>query len=380
MLKPYPLQPLSTRILAISSDFRRVSFLLVAAVMVVFLCGCGSMDSSTRKPRATLLFCGDLMLDWGIMESCDTHGYEYPLEHLSSLLKDFDFCFCNLECVISDTATPRPGKKYIFRASSRYLRVLTSAGISGVTLANNHIMDYGETGLMDTMVHLDAQNILRTGAGTNASNAYRPMVTNIRGIRLAVMGICALRYEESYADSKTAGIARGNISSIAPVLKKYRDWNDIIAISIHWGNEYSDFPEKSQVTLAHQLIDAGADIIIGHHPHVYQGVEIYKNKPILYSLGNFLFGSINEDVRDNIVAGFTVEKNTVKKMVIYTIHGTNDQNNPFRPQQIKGKKAEDVLTHLVNISMPLGSTFPGGAKIKGDAIEYEFKNSPGEPK
>jgi|SRR6056297_206435 len=372
----YQLQQFYTGTQRKSSPLSRVSFLLVTAVLFIFLWGCGSMDSSTRNPRATLLFCGDLMLDWGVMESCDNHGYEYPLDHVSSLLKDFDFRFCNLECVISEDATPRPGKKYIFRAAPRYLRVLTAAGISGVTIANNHIMDYGEKGLVDTTVHLDAHNILRTGAGTDATNAYRPLVTNIRGIRLAVMGLCDLQYEDGYADSKTAGIASGDISSIAPVLKKYRDWNDIIAISIHWGNEYSDFPERSQVKLAHQLIDAGADIIIGHHPHVYQGIEIYKNKPILYSLGNFLFGSTNEDVRNNIVAGFTVEKNAVKKMVIYSIHGTNHQNNPFRPEQLKGEKAETVLSHLVDISKPLGNEFPGRAEIKGDAIVYDFTLSP----
>ncbi len=374
-MKPDQLQQIFTGRIRIPSPYAIISSILLPCILSIFFYGCGSMDSSTQKPRATLLFCGDLMLDWGVMESCDTHGYEYPLKHMSSFMKDFDFSFCNLECVISDDASPRPGKKYIFRAPSRYLQVLSSAGISGVTIANNHIMDYGKKGLVDTTVHLDKYNIMHTGAGINARDAYRPLVTSIRGIRLAVIGACSLRYEDTYADAKTAGIARGTLSSIKPLLEKYRGWNDIIAISIHWGNEYSDFPKKSQVTLARNLIDAGADIIIGHHPHVYQGIEIYNNKPILYSLGNFLFGSTNEDVRNNIIAGFAVEKNTIRKMTIYSIHGTNHRDTPFSPELVTGDEAEAALTHLVNISIPLGKTFPGGAKIEGDTLVYDFTTS-----
>lgn len=344
----------------------------------VLLHACGSIDNTDGDSTANLLFCGDLMLDWGIMESCDTHGYDYPLGKMSSFISGFDFRFCNLECVISENARPRPGKKYIFRASPRYLEVLRSAGISGVSLANNHVMDYGKRGLVDTVTSLNTSGILLTGAGTGVRSAYRPLVTSIRGIQVAVLGLCDLPYEDTYVKSNTPGIARGSDPRVHSIIRKYRKWNDIIVVSIHWGDEYSDFPGRKQVALAHDLIDAGVDIIVGHHPHVYQGVEIYKNRPIVYSLGNFLFGSMNEDVRNNLVAGFVVNKNGLKKITIYPIHGTNHHDSPFRPERVGGKKAKKVLTHLVHISMPLGKDFPEKAVIKGNAIVFDFQDQPGE--
>lgn len=351
---------------------RKYLFILSISCLLL-LHACSSIDNTDDEPTARLLFCGDLMLDWGVMESCDANGYDYPLGEISSFIKDFDFRFCNLECVISENASPRPGKKYIFRAPPRYLEVLRSAGISGVSLANNHVMDYGDSGLLDTMTNLNESSFLITGAGTDAETASRPLVTNIRGIRLAVIGLCDLPYEDTYARSNGPGIARASVSRVQSIMKQYDQWNDIVAVSIHWGDEYSDYPGRDQVALAHDLIDAGVDIIIGHHPHVYQGVEIYKNRPVIYSLGNFLFGSINEDVRNNLVAGFTADKGGLKKMTIYPIHGTNHHNNPFRPERIGGEKAEEVLTHLVHISMPLGKNFPENAVIRGNAIEFDFR-------
>ena len=121
---------------------------------------------------------------------------------------------------------------------------------------------------------------------------------------------------------------------------------------MHWGDEYSEYPNQKQIDLAHLIIESGADAIIGHHPHISQGIEIYKDKPIFYSVGNFIFGSVNEDIKDNMLVQISFLKNRLKLFRIYAING-NTIKTPFQYRLLNGLDAKNSLNYLLDISKPL---------------------------
>jgi poly-gamma-glutamate capsule biosynthesis protein CapA/YwtB (metallophosphatase superfamily) len=203
-----------------------------------------------------------------------------------------DFVLANLETPVSERGRPYPKQDphVAFCANPESLQIIRGLGVSAVTLANNHMLDYGPVALADTLGHLDDNGILHFGAGTNYSNANAPLLTNINGLPVAFLGTVFI----FSSSTERAGRNRPGVADYAlrPLLRQIRHLKEngyIVIVTIHWGLEYSFYPLQYQASQARQMIDCGASLILGHGPHYPQGVERYKHGEIVYSLGNFIF-------------------------------------------------------------------------------------------
>ena len=206
------------------------------------------------------------------------------------LFRTDDLSIVNLECPVTTRGTRRV-KPFTFRMKPAALDALKSAGIEVVNLANNHIYDFGKVGLFDTIHALDSADIQHVGAGRNRAEAHTPFIKEIKGRKIAVLGYYGPG-ESPAATSKEGGVAARRLDAIVNDIQRLRENKsaDYIVIVFHWGTEKATIPDREQRQLAHRVIDAGADAIVGHHPHVLQGIEQYKHGVIVYSLGNLIFG------------------------------------------------------------------------------------------
>ena len=243
----------------------------------------------TADSLIILNFAGDVTLadyfQWHVKRR-----YDYAFKRLQSF-SAAHISMVNLENPISRSGIARD-KPYVFRALPEYVKVLVSGGVDIVSLANNHIYDYGERGLFDTIKYLDAAGIRHVGAGRNLEQARKEVIFSIMGKRLAFLAYYGLRpHSGSHPATKdSAGTALRNLRYIRRDIRRLRKTVDYIVINFHWGIESEHYPREDQIYFAHKTIDYGADLIIGHHPHVWQGIEKYHGGIIAYSLGNFIFG------------------------------------------------------------------------------------------
>ncbi len=255
----------------------------------------------------TVAFAGDINLadDWSTMEYYEQQEngiYDCIDPKLIRRMQEADLTCVNLEFCMSDRGMPMEGKKYTFRAKPERVEILKELGVDLANLANNHIYDYGTDAFLDTLDILDAGGIAHAGAGKNAVEAEEPFYAEIDGRTVAV--VSATRAEKYIltpeADEDNPGVFR--CYDMAKVLQKVQETKekaDFVIAYIHWGTEYSETLETAQTEGARELIDAGADVVLGAHPHCLQGMEYYNGKPILYSLGNYWF---NEKTLDTILA------------------------------------------------------------------------------
>ncbi len=222
---------------------------------------------------ATLLFAGDAMLDRGVRKQIEKNQDPlYPFLLIADKLRSADFAFVNLEGPITDRGE-KTGSEYSFRFEPvGTINALKFAGIDAVSIANNHIFDYGQLGLTDTVAYLRASGI---GYARN-QESYEFALGKAKLELLAYTNLYPGQFDLE------------KIASQISILKMLKA-SDLIIISMHWGEEYQSISNEYQQNIAHQLIDAGADLIIGHHPHVVQEIEEYRGKYIAYSLGNFIF-------------------------------------------------------------------------------------------
>lgn len=271
----------------------------------------------TRSHSVTLALTGDVMLGRLMNDAIHAYGPLYPWGNTLTLLRSADMALVNLECVIaSDDArwTPVP-KVFHFRADPVALQVLEVAGIDAVSLANNHVLDYGAGAMVEMLARLDAAGIVHAGAGRNLDEAEQPARLKPRGINVAVI---------SFTDNEPTWAATATSPGInfVPVdltslqfarLKRSigtarRNGADIVLVSAHWGPNMRQRPTPSFKAFAHQVIDAGCDIFHGHSAHILQGIEIYKGKPILYDTGDFVDDyAVDEQLRNDQSALFRLE-------------------------------------------------------------------------
>jgi poly-gamma-glutamate synthesis protein (capsule biosynthesis protein) len=237
-----------------------------------------------------MAFVGDILLASGVETIMKQNGYDYPYKDVKDFLQKPDLSIGNLESSVTDRGTLLK-KEYNYRSPPLALPALAEAGLDIVNLANNHVMDYGTEGLLDTLVHLEKAGIQHIGAGHDAAEAFKPVIVEKKGMKIAFLGFSHVVPNTSWkAGVKHPGVADA-YDYKAPVLaiEKARAQADLVVVITHWGVERTDTPVAYQTELAHRFIDAGADLIIGGHPHVLQGIEAYKGKWIAYSLGNFIF-------------------------------------------------------------------------------------------
>ncbi|MEF3307424.1 CapA family protein [Paenibacillus sp. GYB004] len=257
--------------------------------------GAGAGAGQDDPNRVQLTFVGDVIFADNVEATLKRNGYDYPYKNVQSYLEKADLTIANLETPITERGTAQI-KQYAYRSTPAALPAFKQAGIDLVNLANNHILDYGTTGLLDTFSHLDKNGIRWFGAGRNVTEAFKPVIIEIKGMKIAFIGLSKVVPSTDWkAGKNTPGVADTYALTLPlQTIEKAKKEADLVVVVAHWGLERHDMPEAYQKDYARQYIDAGADLIIGGHPHVLQGFENYKGKWIAYSLGNFIF-TMNED-------------------------------------------------------------------------------------
>ena len=241
-----------------------------------------------------LVFSGDILLSDHVMNAYKNGGIRSVLDsQFQSVIDESDIFMANEEFPFSTRGTPAEDKQFTFRAAPSLTFVFKELGIDIVTLANNHAMDYGTDALLDTCDTLDKAGIRRVGAGKNLDEAKAPVILEAQGKKIGFLGASRVIPVASWnaTSTKPGMLTTYDPKILVDEIKKRREQCDYLVVYVHWVIERSERPEDYQRSLGKQYIDAGADVVIGSHPHVLQGVEYYKGKPIVYSLGNFIFGS-----------------------------------------------------------------------------------------
>jgi poly-gamma-glutamate synthesis protein (capsule biosynthesis protein) len=240
----------------------------------------------------TMLFAGDIMLDRSVRRQIEREQDPlYPFVRIADTLRSADITFANLEGPVSARGKDQ-GSIFSFRFEPvGTMNSLKFAGFDVVNLANNHIWDWGVDALTDTVQHLDNAGIGHIGAGRTKAEANTPFITQLGDTKIAMLGYTTLYPRSLEAVSSTPGISSFRLASTTEQIQelKVSGLADLVVVSFHWGIEYEMHSTSSEQIIARALIDSGADLIIGHHPHAIQEVEEYKGKYIAYSLGNFVF-------------------------------------------------------------------------------------------
>ncbi len=247
------------------------------------------------QDAATLLFGGDVLLSSHVLNAYQSAGGIHGVldEGYRKVIRDAGFFMVNEEFPFSSRGVQAEDKEYTFRLEPERVSMFQEMGIDAVTLANNHALDFGQEALLDSVAVLDGAGILHTGAGANLTEARKPVETVIDGQRIAVIGATRVIPESSWAAGKNhpGMLSSYDATELLKEIRAQKDEGKLVIVYVHWGIERDENPQEYQRTLGQQYIDAGADLVIGSHPHVLQGIEYYKGKPIVYSLGNFVFGS-----------------------------------------------------------------------------------------
>jgi poly-gamma-glutamate synthesis protein (capsule biosynthesis protein) len=240
-----------------------------------------------RGEPVTLIFAGDLMLADGPGQTIAAAGD--PLAPFAGILAQADYRIANLECPVASGGQPHASKIATFRAEPQTLSVLR-ARFDAVSLANNHSGDYGHAAFVETMAHLDDAGIAYFGGGRNLAEAHRPLWIERNGLRIAVLGYNEFKPRVFEAGASWPGVAWSEDDLVIADIRAAKSAGaDLVIPFMHWGWEKETQPTERQKTLARLMIDEGAALVVGSHPHVTQGAEIHKGKPIIYSLGNFVF-------------------------------------------------------------------------------------------
>lgn len=278
-----------------------------------FLSGQKQEFKPEEKQDVTISFLGDIMMDRGVKTSVyKNYGGDFNslFKNLGELKED-DITFANLEGPASDVGN-NVGSKYSFRMEEKSLDALKNASFEIVSFANNHVGDWNVAAFKDTLVNLKEKGILYTGAGDNISDASKVRIIEENGVKVGFLAFTDVGPNWMASKENSAGILLASDPKRIEYIKNAKSEVDVLVVSYHWGDEYVPFNAR-QKSLAESSIDAGADIIAGHHPHVIQDTVKYKNGLIMYSLGNAIFDQyFSEETMQGGLVKVTVDKNGLK--------------------------------------------------------------------
>lgn len=261
---------------------------------IAWLPAFGALAGPPVPVPVSAIFAGDIMLDEAPGRLIQRGGD--PFGHFAGLLAGADIRIGNLECVVATRGRPEPGKPYTFRAHPRVLKKL-GQHFDAVSLANNHSGDYGPGAFSEMLRLLDREGIRYFGGGKKLQQAHAPLILERHGIRIAFLGYNEFFPRSFEADVDKPGIAWSEDDRVVFDIRQARARHgaDLVIPVMHWGWEYEPLASARQRQLARLIIDAGADAVVGGHPHVTQDTEVYKGKPIIYSLGNFVFNGFADE-------------------------------------------------------------------------------------
>lgn len=270
-------------------------------------------------PEWTLVAVGDIMLSRHVDEKMDRNGRRYPFLKTADFLKNADLTMANLESPFTTGESPPEGM--VFGAEKASIEGLKYAGFDLVNLANNHFGNQGQKGTNLTFEHLKNNGIDYFGAGGNFNEAHQPLIKEVKSQKIAFLGYTDTDViPESYIAQNSAGAAAMNVSQVVKDIAAAKKDADLVIVSMHSGAEYTPNPNSRQKEFARVAIDAGADLVIGHHPHVVQAMENYKGKFIFYSLGNFVFDQMwSTETRQGLMVKLTFVHNKIVEIKLVPV-------------------------------------------------------------
>ena len=271
----------------------------------------------------------------------DENGPAYFLQSVKPVFEADDLTIVNMEGTLTES-TSRMDKTFAFKGPADYTKILTEGSVEAANLANNHSRDYGEQSYTDTIAALDAAGIVNFGYDRTA-------VMDVNGVKVGLVG--------TYELAEGMGCEEEMIANIKAVEDQGAQ---IVIVSFHWGIERENYPDENQVNLAHSAIDHGADLVLGHHPHVLQGIEVYNGKNIVYSLGNFCFGgNSNPSDKDTMIfqQTFTVQNGELVEdnvtNVIPCSLSSESGRNTYQPTPLEGEEKDRVMEKIEEFSAGL---------------------------
>ena len=309
------------------------------------------MDTEGEPAEILLSFTGDCILgtdeffawDTGLPAYYNLYGPEYFLKNVRSIFEEDDLTIVNMEGTLTEETT-RVDKQFAFKGDPEYVKILTSSSVEAANIANNHSHDYGEKSFQDTVQTLEENGIKTFGYDDVA-------VLEVKGIRVGMFGIYEL---DDHLE---------RIPQVKQDIAKLKDQNvDIIVAVFHWSNELVTVPDENQVTLAHLAIDEGADVVVGHHPHVVQGIDEYKGKMIAYSLGNFCFGGNTHPTEMDtfifqqkfILDGKRNITGSEYKVIPCRVSSETTYNN-YQPTPLVGEEAKETMDKIEERSQEINN-------------------------
>ena len=325
---------------------------VLSFIMLILLFSSAAYSSSAGvqtvdenpQPMESLIAVGDL--SFAGMEGMLINNPARPWAGIKDILNSGTILIGNQEVPFSNQKTVYTPKKWTLRSDPRSVQSLVNAGFKVVTLANNHMLDYGPAGLQDTLDTLNNAKILHTGAGANLQAAREPAIyTTPDGMRFAFLAYSLVYPDIFWATSSRPGTAYGAPNFFVSDIKHAKTLADYVVVSFHWSDELHFYPFDYQKVYGQQCIDAGASIVLGHHPHVLQGLEVYHGGIIAYSLGNFVFGSLSNKVKDSIILRIEYNREGLVQAKLYPININNYEVN-FQPRLRHDADAERVLEDL----------------------------------
>jgi poly-gamma-glutamate capsule biosynthesis protein CapA/YwtB (metallophosphatase superfamily) len=299
-----------------------------------------------NEPDLSLIAVGDIMLDGRAKPVVAERGADYPFAAVLPLLRRAPIVLGNLEGPFACLARSER-RNHSYRVDPALARALERAGINIVTLANNHLLDCGRAGVLETLEALEQAGVAAVGAGVDELAAHSPVIRAVRGLRVGVLGYywnrrCAAR-------GTLPGSAMDPPQALAADIGALRSQVDRVIVTFHWGVPYERQPSGADQAKARVAVDYGADLVIGHHPHIVQPAELYRGRPIFYSVGNFAFGSGNSRAEGLAVGVRFDEQETIVE--VYPLYVKNrDPRVNYQPQVLRGRGAERVLRQLLETS------------------------------
>jgi poly-gamma-glutamate synthesis protein (capsule biosynthesis protein) len=345
-----------------------VSFISYIAFLFLLSNGVASQEIS-------IAVVGDMMFGPGVSRIMDREGSLAPFSGVVQSLRDADITFGILEGGIGTRGEPLQDKEHTFRSKPSAARGLANAGFDVVSLATPHIMDYGEEGFLDTMEFLSWYGVKYVGGGINMEEARKPVVLNAKGVKVAFLAYYrGSQFDQSFSEEGKPGPAFPVYGELEKDIAEAKAQSDLVIVCIHWGIQVEKQEEVSnrQKLYAHKLIDSGADAVIGQWLHLLQGIEIYKSrvaeceevggKPIIYSLGDFIYGTYAKKLPIGFIAKFVFSHSELLRVEITPLSTSDTTTGSYFPMILHGQAAQDAITTLDKLSHELGTNI----QIKGD--------------
>lgn len=323
----------------------------IQIITIIIFAAFASSSLSARELVINVV--GDIMLAGSGVATFEKLGYDYPFVSTREELKKGDITVGNLEAPIAVSGKVHTVKRYLYMSTPQTAQALKNAGFSVVTIANNHIMDFGPAALAETLQNLGKYGIACTGGGANLAAARKPAIITVGKLKVAFLAYSFTYPDIFYATAKRPGAAPGFSRYITEDIIMAKKTADYVVVSFHWGEENAVALKPYQIAAAHDAIDAGADLIFGHHPHVLQGIERYKKGLILYSLGNFAFGTKSNAAKRSVIARVFLE-NGIKRVEVIPLNVMNSEVH-YQTQILTGEKGRKVIEHLDRLSAKRGT-------------------------